>query len=198
MSPPYTSISNRTVSWHFKISSGDIQVWTMPIDTYKSQIEKAKPTATLTLRYSTGVTFTVRDFTKFVDTWSFSKVIPSLYLKINDDKKFIYEVWYIVSQLSTYNRVEGDDARWSLETLTEGGGDCDDTSVLVASMLKVASANYHVQLVYCDANNPTNPKAMNHMLVYVEAGSYKTYIETTSKTSMNPYTTGITGWYYDA
>jgi len=199
ISPPYTAISGREVSWHFKSSDGESLIWKMPIDTYRYQITRIKPTDYLNLKNTkTGETYKVMDYRKYVEKQSFSNVIPSLYSKINDDKKFIHEVWYIVSQLTIYSTDIGakDIPRWPLETLTEAGGDCEDTSILVASMLKAAPTNYLVKLVYCDANNPSDPKTVNHVIVWVEAGSYKTFIETTSKTTMSPYT-DVYGWYFE-
>jgi len=199
ISPPYTAISGRDVSWHFKSSDGELLIWKVPIDTYRYQITRIKPTDYLNLKNTkTGETYKVMDYRKYVEKQSFSNVIPSLYSKINDDKKFIHEVWYIVSQLTTYSADIGskDIPRWPLETLTEAGGDCEDTSILVASMLKAAPTNYIVKLVYCDAKNPSDPKTVNHVIVWVEAGSYKTFIETTSKTTMSPYT-NVVGWYFE-
>lgn len=195
VSPPYTIISGRNVTWAFKLSTGELVKWEMPIDTYRAVISKTKPVGYLNLKGDTK-TYRVMDYRPFVDSQSFSRVMPPLYYKINDDRKFIHEVWYIVAQLTIYSKEITETPRWALETLTEAGGDCEDTSILVASMLKAAPANYQVKLVYLDANNPTSPKTVNHVVVWVETGTYKTHIETTSKTVMNPYES-VLGWYYE-
>ena len=52
---------------------------------------------------------------------------------------FIWEVWYIVSQLTEYNSDQdyyvGDEGRYALDTLARGGGDCEDLVILIADML---------------------------------------------------------------
>jgi archaellum component FlaF (FlaF/FlaG flagellin family) len=202
--PPYTIISGRNVTWAWKTSYGKSVRWLMPIDTYRSYISKPKPANYRNLKVSeTGEVYRAMDFAPFVDKWEFSEVIPDFYYSIynnteNDDRdrQFIFEIWYLVSKLTTYSSEITETPRWGIETLTEAGGDCEDTAILVASLLKAAPSNYKVQLVYMDAHNPTNPKTVNHVIVRVEAGEYKTYIETTSKTKMNPYST-VTGWHID-
>ena len=197
--PPYTIISGRNVTWAWKTSYGKSVRWLLPIDTYRYYISVPKPANYRNLKVSeTGEVYRTMDFAPFVDKREFSKVIPDFYYSINDDhdRQFIFEIWYLVSKLTTYSSEITETPRWGIETLTEAGGDCEDTAILVASLLKAAPSNYKVQLVYMDADNPTNPKTVNHVIVRVEAGEYKTYIETTSKTKMNIYST-VTGWHID-
>ncbi len=121
--PPYTIMSGREVTWAFKTSYGELRKWNMPIATYKSYITEPYPTESISLWTDAGETLQIRDYTRFVDDWSFSSSIPSLYYKVNDERQFVYEVWYIVSQLTVYSKEITDTPRWSLETLTEAGGD---------------------------------------------------------------------------
>lgn len=195
--PPYTVISNRTVKWVFKTSYGSLLRWELPIDTYRKVITQPKPTEYLTLyNKETGETCYVMDYRPYIESTSFSKVIPDLYYEINDDWKFVYEVWYIVSQLTVYSADIGENPRWALETLTEGGGDCEDTAILAACMLKAAPTNLKIKLVYMDSDNLEHPKKVNHVALYVEGKDFSTFIETTSKTEMSPYTY-VVGWYFE-
>jgi hypothetical protein len=75
-----------------------------------------------------------------------------------------------------------------------GGGDCEDTAILAASILDAMPTDWKVQLVYMDADNPQDPQTINHVLVYVDTGEYQTYIETTSNQQMTPYTQ-VEGFY---
>jgi hypothetical protein len=195
---PYTVISDRTVNWVWQTSQGRIENWTMPIDTYKYYVGQTGTRNTLYLQNTNnGQTYQVIDYRPFVQASMFNKVIPDFYNQMGNDEKFIHECWFLITQLTTYAANFDVVPAWPVETLTEAGGDCKDTSVLLASMLKAAPAGYKVSLIYLDINNPTKPMAMNHMIVYVEYGQYTHLIETTSKTVMEPYTSGASGWIYE-
>jgi hypothetical protein len=47
--------------------------------------------------------------------------------------------------------------RYPLETFLAGGGDCEDTSILFASMIKAAPVDWEVDLVYMDSDKPDEP-----------------------------------------
>lgn len=138
---------------------------------------------------------TVMDFRPYVDDSGFENVVKDLYYQIGDDEEFINEIWYMVAQLTTYSSDIEETPKYPHETLLSGGGDCEDTSILVASLLKAVPKNWDIELVYIDADNPENPKTVNHVIVYVDTGSDKYFIETTSKTEMNPYGE-VEGWYF--
>ena len=133
---PKTVIDDQKINWHFSDSKGNLYNWSMPIETYEGWIRATEPSETLRLRNtSTGDIYTVRDHTKFVRT-GFVDVIDGVYDNSKNNVDFVKEVWYIVSQLTTYSYDIGDDPRWALETLSRGGGDCEDTAILIAEMLK--------------------------------------------------------------
>ncbi|MDI6819695.1 MAG: hypothetical protein QMC89_02160 [Candidatus Hodarchaeaceae archaeon] len=145
----------------------------------------------------TGENHLVIDFRPFVIN-NFAEVISNLYHDLgSSDKALVYEIWYIVTQLTTYHSEIKETPRFPLETLIGGGGDCEDLAILIASMLKGVPANYTIKLVYMDADNPTDPKDVNHVIVWVETPSgYKTFVDGTSHTDMCPFTEVI-GWYFD-
>jgi len=145
----------------------------------------------------TGEIHRIVDFRPFVDEQPFTKVISDLYYGLADDEDFVHEVWYVVTQLTTYHSEIEETPRFPLETLIGGGGDCEDMAILIASMLKAAPANYAVKLVYMDSDNPTDAKDVNHVIVWVETPSgYKTFLDGTSKTVMSPFTL-VDGWYLE-
>ena len=113
---------------------------------------------------------------------------------------FVDEVVNLKNQLITYSTGLEDDYKWSAETLTEGTGNCGDTSILVASLLKAGDEeeNYGltVHIWYCDSNHLKDPQEVNHAVVGVEyrTGTYE-IIETTSDSY---YTHDeIVGWKFE-
>ena len=153
----------------------------------------------ITLRENeTGETHYVMDFRPFIMEKGFSTVISDLYYELNNnDEAFVYEIWYIVTQLTTYHSEIEETPRFPLETMIGGGGDCEDLAILIASMLKAAPANYVVELVYMDSDNPTTPENINHVTVWVETPSgHKTFVDGTSHTKMCPFER-VVGWYFE-
>ena len=196
---PQTTIDDQKINWRVSDSKGNLYNWSMPIETYEGWIRATEPSETLRLRNtSTGDIYTVRDHTKFVRT-GFVDVIDEVYDNSNNNVDFVNEVWFIVSQLTTYSYDIGEDPRWALETLSRGGGDCEDTAILIAEMLKSSkhTKNWKIQLVYFDAYNPLNPKEMNHVAVSVDDGEYEYIIESTAKEDPYAWLGGVKGWYFE-
>ena len=200
--PPYVIIENRNVYMVFKASDGTLHNWTIGVDALEAQIQYGWYKRNYELKYinlednKTGKIHKVVDFRPFVVENNFRDVITDLYHELgNDDQALVHEVWYIVTQLTTYSQEVEETPRFPLETMIGGGGDCEDMAILIASMLKAAPANYVVKLVCMDSDNPTDPKEPNHVTVWVETPSgYKTFVDGTSKTDMCPFRE-INGWY---
>ncbi|MEM2761129.1 MAG: hypothetical protein QXU32_10370 [Nitrososphaerales archaeon] len=198
--PPYTSIYGREISWSFKDSKGNLYKWNMPIESYRNIITMPEPKDMKHLKFNDGRVVTVRDHTKFVESYSFTNVIDQVYDNAGSDYQFLFEVWYIVSQLTTYSVDIEDNPRWSLETFTESGGDCEDTTILIASMLKSSkhTKNWKIQMVFFDSYNPDNPRDINHVALYVETSSFRTFVESTAKSNgLGYWGSSISGWYFD-
>lgn len=145
---------------------------------------------------SRGRDFVVMDFRPYVDESNFKNVMRDMYNDYSNDEDFIYDLWYMIAQLTTYSTEIEETPKYPLETLLSGGGDCEDTSILMASLLKAVPRNWDVELVYLDADNPEDPREVNHVVVYVNTGSESFFIETTSDVEMNPYEE-IEGWYFE-
>ena len=137
----------------------------------------------------------------FVNGGTFGCCIDDIYDNSNSNSDFIFEVWYIVSQMTIYdldvNRES--EGRFALETLVRGGGDCEDLVILIAEMLKSSShtKDWDIQYVYMDSENHLDPQTVNHVILYVNDGTYNYYIEATGKPDLNYYPDGIVGWYFD-
>ncbi len=133
---------------------------------------------------------------------SFTDVIDDIFDNTNSDEDFIYEVWYITSQLTTYSTDIGEFPRYALETLSRGSGDCEDTAILIADMLRSSThtKNWTIQLVYFDSDSPSLALDVNHVAVLVDTGKYSYIVESTAKddVTMNMWNNAnISGWFYD-
>jgi len=191
---PYTSISGREITWAWQDTAGKLHRWKLPLDTYRSWIEKPKPQGTVSLR-DEDISYTLTDFRPFVSTEGFTKVVPALYEESADEMAFAREAFHLVSQLTVYSEDIGEVARWPVETLTEAGGDCEDLAILYASLLKASPYPYNLSLVYMDSANPTDPQRPNHIIIRVEAEGWMTYVDCTADWGWGRYQT-VKGWFY--
>ena len=203
--PPFISIRQREVLMAFYTTDQSIIHWSVTFDRLESEIQRGyetrqkldQPAYLVRLPLKDGTVYHAVDFTRFIDVDSFQKVIPRLYEQSPNDEAFIREVWNIVAQLTVYSSdYDQETPRYPLETLLEGGGDCEDTAILFASMIKAAPVNWKVSLVYMNADHPTDPTDPNHVAVQVDTGAAALIVETTSKTEMTPFSS-VEGWFLE-
>lgn len=200
LNEPIASIKNRTIYWRFFLLDNTQLTWSLDMGSYLSYVQMNDPTATVRLsNNNTGDTYTVTDLTKYVTPDVFSGVISDL-TNGRSDYDFVQEVVNIKNQLITYSSGLENQYRWAVETLTEGTGNCGDTSILMASLIKAGEnkANYGLKIYfwYCDSDLMTSPQKVNHAIVEVEYsnGTYQ-LIETTTNTF---YTYDqIQGWKFE-
>ena len=126
----------------------------------------------------------MKNLSNYVQPDFFVNVISTL-TDGKTDSEFVAGVVNFKNQIVTYGSGLGDYYRWSAETLTEGRGQCGDTSILMASLLKAGEneAEYGLKVYfwYCDADHMTDPQDVNHVIVEVEyADESSEFIETTS------------------
>jgi hypothetical protein len=202
---PQTVISKEVAVTTLYDSKNNKYVWTIPVTSYENAV-KADGYPTIKVQLETGETLTVGDFRPFVRT-TFSGVIDNVYDNVYDKfenpNAFVFEIWYMVSQLTIYSLDIGEDPRYATETLVRGGGDCEDTVIFIADMIRSSShtKDWKLQLVYFDSENPTNPQQLNHVALLIDDGDTAPYIiETTAKT-IDGFTmwstTPIVGWFLD-
>jgi tetratricopeptide (TPR) repeat protein len=201
--PPYIQIQGRTVHLAFEKTDHSIGRWDVPFDALEADIKRGYSSRelksalpTVKLASDTGDTHSLVDYRPFVDPSPFTTVISNLYAESENDSAFIREVWNIVTQLTTYSKEAEETPRYPLETFLAGGGDCEDTAILLASMIKAAPVDWTVKLVYMDTNNPLDPVNPNHVMVYVSTDTSSYLIETTNKDNMLPYH-NVVGWYFE-
>ena len=201
--PPYIVVHDRQVDTTFYDTDGQLTTWATPFAGLEYAIENGgnmrrmivdENTRTYGVKNLDGDHLFLRDFSVFITPDTFRNVIPQLYYKSSSPYDFLYRLWYMIGQLSNSTSEELETPRYSLETLLAGGGDCEDLSILMASMIKAAPVNWFVDLVYVDADNINDPQRANHVVVYVDTGNETYVIETTSDQEMLPYYNGITDW----
>ncbi len=196
-----TTISNESINWSFTDSKGNGYSWSMPVSGYDFTIKRPLPSTYLELQLPNGTMETLRDYRQFVEP-DFKNVIDQVYNNAGSDDQFLFEIWYVVSKMTTYSQDITETNLWPLETFSRGGGDCKDTSILIASMIRSSehTKNWKVQLVYLDLDNPNSPKDINHMVVEVNTGHSHYVIESTAK-DFNGLTAwqgvNIYGWRFD-
>ncbi|MCE2508985.1 MAG: pentapeptide repeat-containing protein [Nitrosopumilaceae archaeon] len=196
-----TTIDGTEVSWDIADSKGHTYVWSMPVTTYEDNIVESRYHVRDKVNLDLdGETLRVVSLDGFVKE-SFVNVIDGIYDNSHGNSDFIWEVWHVVSQLTVYDEDihEYSEGRYALETLTRGGGDCEDLVILVADMLMSSSHTdgWTIQYVMMDSDNPTDPQGIDHVILYVNDGEYAHYIEATGPPSWDYYPEGVTGWYLD-
>lgn len=204
---PEIIIRGTNVTWNFQDSKGNGYSWFMPIATFEDRVESGRDLSEY-LSYDPlrldldGDTIYTTNLSGFVgDSGSFYKVIDGIYDNSHDDRDFVYEVWYVVSQLTVYDEDVHpySEGRFALETLTRGGGDCEDLAILIADMLVSSkhTEDWSVEYIYMDADNPTDPQTVNHVALRVKDGVNTYLIEPTGAPSWEHYPEGMTGWFFD-
>lgn len=206
LSPPYISVKGRVVYIAFLRTDGSVQRWEVPFENLEYSLQmgirkrqgsfpERAPQVNLNNTFN-GDTYTFWDYRAFVDPGPFERVMGLLYAESASDYDFIYETWNIVSQLMSYSPDIGDTPRYPMETFLAGGGDCEDTSILFASMIKAAPVDWKVKLVYMDSDNPLEPQDVDHLMVEVNTGTQSYLVETTSDHDMLPFR-NVWGWYFE-
>lgn len=110
-----------------------------------------------------------------------------LYNQHQTDRKRLRGAWNFVTQLNEYVSEIGDTPRYPLETLLMGGGDCEDSAILLGSILYAMPTDWDIEFVFMDIDNPTNPQNINHVLIGVDTSDGYELIETTSDTTMTAF-----------
>lgn len=202
---PYIVVSDRTVHLAFRRTNNSISSWDFPFELLEESIEVGffkrgllkLPLNQLTLKTTDGATYRAPDFRIFVDPDPFRGFIDQIYREAPDNRAFLNEVWFIVAQLTTYSGEFNEVPRMPLETLLAGGGDCEDTSILYASMIKAAPVDWEVSFVLMNGLDPNDRHNPNHVAVKVDTGSEVFIVETTDRQTMTPYNNSqVDAWFY--
>lgn len=191
ITPPYIYIYNREVFISFYTRENTIKTWTFEFKTLEQAIERGSAARRqlsqyyFTFELPDGTKRTFIDYRGFVESSDFESYLTNMYWSASSDMDFIEEVWFIVSQLSTYSSdVMVETPRFPLETFLAGGGDCEDTAILFASMIMAAPVDWEVDLIIMDADHYSSPEEFNHVAVLIDTGEGRFVVETTSDYTM--------------
>ena len=195
-----TAIENGKIRLTLFDSKNNQYNWEISIKTHESYIQLSTYPKQ-TIQYFDGRLETIGEFSNHVVKF-FTNVINDIYENSYNNNDFIFEVWHIVSSMTVYSSDIGEYPRYAIETLVRGGGDCEDTVILMADMLKSSkhTKNWKIQMVYFDSHNPTNPKHVNHVALVVDVDTFRGILETTAKniSDLNIWNiNNVIGWYSD-
>ncbi len=214
--PPYITMNGRKANFAYRTLDNKVEYWSLDVETLESNTLAGTfmrnlsisdlnrlGLSTLSQRFingnknvNLGGKFTRIDLRPYIIKENFQAPASSFYSRHTDDESRIREVWNMVTQLCPYVGELKETPRLSLETLLFGGGDCEDVAILTASILKAMSSSWTVELVYMDSDSPASYKTINHVSVFVDTGTYKTFIESTQNVNMSPYQS-VDGFYVE-
>ena len=202
--PPYIVSSRRSISVTYETLDEEIDSWKWDSSTLMSQFTTGFFTRELTYDQLEYLGLNERGFknnSKFIQLEGFGYyyqlnpfVIPSnftplaekLHNRYESDLKRIRAAWNFVTQLNDYVAEIRESPRFPLETLLLGGGDCEDSAILLGSLIYAMPRNYNVSFWFIDIDHPTDPENINHVVLGVDVDDTQGFIETTSDT-MSPW-----------
>jgi len=148
-----------------------------------------------------GDLIAVQDYRPYVKSYpALSALADEIYKRSDGDYDFIYNVLQ-VTKYSTNYAPDGDTETVNspLKTLNVSRGDCEDLTILVASIIKSSShtQQWDMKLVYFDSKGPNNATGVNHVALYIDTGQIATFVESTSKANGLHVWDKVEGWYLD-
>lgn len=196
--PPYITADRRFVSVTYESLEGEVRSWEWNSDTLSAQFTSGFFIRELTyaqLEYIGWNQFGFEGRTKYTELGNHGLyyqlnpfVIPSnfqpmaeeLHRRYRTDQRRIEAAWHFTNQLNEYVSEIEETPRFPLETLLMGGGDCEDSAILLGSILYAMPVDYNTAFWYIDADYPTDPQQINHVVLSVELDDGPMIIETTS------------------
>jgi hypothetical protein len=153
------------------------------------------------LETTEGEIIAVRDYAQYVKSYpELSRLADEIYEQSDSDSEFLYNVLQIVRYSTDYSPDDDIESINSpLQTLYLSKGDCEDLTILVASIIKSSSytQEWNMKLVYFDSKDPINANVVNHLALFVETGQVVTFVESTSEADGLHVWDQVQGWYLD-
>ena len=203
--PPYIITSRRNISVTYKTLEEEIKSWQWDSSVLTAQNTAGNFAREMTysqLEYLGWDDFGFEGRSKYQELGNFGLyyqlspfVVPSnfsplakdIYDRYETDGVRIRAAWNFVTQLNEYVSEIEETPRFPLETLLMGGGDCEDSVILLGSILYSMPTDLETTFVFMDIDNPSNPQGINHVALSVELEGGSMIIETTSSNNMRPH-----------
>lgn len=194
--------SGSKISWLFEDSKGQEYRLTVTQEAYlKNTVEADIPIQTLLLKTKDGDTIAVRDYSQYVrPTVELRQLADRIYENAESDYQFIYEVWYIVMHSTKYAHEDFEIVSLPLETLYNSRGDCEDLTILMASIIDASSytKDWTIKIAYFDASDPDESNAVNHVALFIQTDQFSTFVESTnSELGGMSVWKKVDGWYVE-
>jgi hypothetical protein len=196
----HDELNHDSVTWVLFDSKGNQYYFEVTDDEYSRSAKTVDgPTNIRYLETETREVISVKDYTEFVQPRAFSRLADEIYENAGSDHEFIYETWYVVTHATSYAREDVEQISFPLETLFLAKGDCEDLTILIASILTASSytKDWEIKMVYFNAFNPGTSLTVNHVALYVDTGKESTFVESTTDSSGLNIWNKIEGWYLD-
>jgi hypothetical protein len=199
---PFIDSADGTISWLLEDSKGHEYHLTVAQGEYWRNTAGANiPTQTRYLETSNGTIIAVRDYSQYVrPTAQLGQLADEIYENAGNDYQFIYEVWYMVTHTAEYAHEDVESVSLPLETLFNSRGDCEDLTILMATMLGASSytKDWNIKVVYFDAFNPEDSNTANHVALFIQTDQFSTFVESTNSelNGLSVWKT-VDGWYTD-
>lgn len=195
---PYVHVHNQVVTLGYRRQNGNLAQLELPLGAVMDAMKRRESLLgppTLSIRTNEGMTGRVQDVRTFITPAPFQSAMRTLYQNVPSDAAFVQEVWHLVAQLNLTSPSLQGTPQYPLETILQGGGDCEDRAILFASLMRAAPTSWDVQIVYMDRDQPSNPQHADHMLVLVDTGFARYHVDATRSDVMTPYA-HVRGWYF--
>ena len=196
----HVNATDSTISWVLNDSEGRQYYLVVTNDEYARNVTTVvKPNNIQYLETENNEVVSVRDYTKFVQTEPFSSLADEIYENAGSDHQFIYETWYLATHATSYAKENVEKVSFPLETLFLGKGDCEDLTILIASIMAASShtKDWEIKIVYFDAFDPETSGTVNHVALYVDTGNESTFVESTTDSKGLNIWNEVDGWYVD-
>jgi len=207
INPPYVVADGREFNVSYTTLEDEVQLYQIGSQAFESQIRFGSYMRNLSIKQLDflGLNSILDRFdnnTKLIEIRGFGRhykyspyVIPDNFVQIaedihsmySDDRRRLREAWNFVTQINTYTKEIRETPRLPLETLLNAGGDCEDSCILLASIIEAMPTNWTTKFVYMDLDNPGNPQNINHLALFVDMGELAGTVETTSAQEMAPF-----------
>jgi transglutaminase-like putative cysteine protease len=188
-------VSHGNISWVLSDSKGNEYHLTLTSEEYR-QYSRTIPSSIQNLATIDGKIMAVVDYTAYIQSnEKFAQLTDEVYRNAKSDFEFLQEIKYIVSSNTNYSPEMTDRASLPFETLYIGKGDCEDLTILMASLLisSYHTKDWDIKIVYLDAFNASDSTTVNHLALFVSTDKFTTFIETTND-DLNVWNK-IQGWY---